>query len=291
MNNTNNIQKFYAVKKGNKPGIYKSWLECKNAVDGYKGPIYRKFNSEEDATIFLNNTTTQANTNAQSNITVNNNICKISDEDMKKINTMATHIQSNEYSDNINYNVNLWTCIDNDIYIFTDGSSRNITKNINKNKINSGIGIYLGLQCVNIKEQYIDKTNNQCELIAMDYAFRLIVRYHRELSELVSNGKTIKIVSDSEYCIKSCSTWLSQWKKNNWQTSSGYCVKNKSLIENIDASMTRIKLINNNLDDTHKLKVSLIHINSHQNPNTQNTGKFNMWFGNHIADLLATNKL
>ena len=43
----------------------------------------------------------------------------------------------------------------------------------------------------NIKEQYTDnKTNNQCELMALDYSFKLIVRYYRELIDL---NKVIKI--------------------------------------------------------------------------------------------------
>ncbi len=35
--------KFYAVKKGKKPGIYKSWDECKAQVDGYSGAVYKSF--------------------------------------------------------------------------------------------------------------------------------------------------------------------------------------------------------------------------------------------------------
>ena len=203
---------------------------------------------------------------------------------MDKIKELTKNIKSSQYSDDLNYNVDKWNIIENEIYIFTDGSSRK-----SKEFFNSGIGVYIGYQCTNIKEQYNDKTNNQCELMAMDYAFKLIVRYYRELSKL---SKLIKIVSDSEYSIKSCSVWLSAWKKNNWKTAKGEDVKNKELIESIDGSMLRIKMINSKLENDNKIKVKLIHINSHQPcPDINDKVNYNIWFGNYIADGLAQNTM
>lgn len=45
--------KYYAIKQGNKPGIYTSWAECEAQVKGYKGAQYKSFNNEEDAKEFL----------------------------------------------------------------------------------------------------------------------------------------------------------------------------------------------------------------------------------------------
>ncbi len=45
---------YYAVAKGNKTGIFTTWVECKNAVNGYKYAKYRKFNTHEEAQQFLN---------------------------------------------------------------------------------------------------------------------------------------------------------------------------------------------------------------------------------------------
>ena len=105
-------------------------------------------------------------------------------------------------------------------------------------------------------------------------------------------GKVIKIVSDSEYSIKSCSVWLSAWKKNNWKTAKGEDVKNKEIIESIDGSMMRIKIINSKLNTEQKIKVKLIHINSHQPcPDINDKIKFNIWFGNYVADGLAQNTI
>ena len=141
---------------------------------------------------------------------------------------------------------------------------------------------------INIKEQYQDRTNNQCELGALDYAFKLIVQYWKELSEM---GKIIKIVSDSEYSIKACSVWLNEWKRNNWKTKNGQDVKNRELIESIDASMLQIKSINASLEDNKKIKVKLIHVNSHQIPEFQDKFKYSIWFGNYVADGLSQNTI
>lgn len=45
--------KFYAVRKGKKPGIYKTWEECKAQVHGFKGAQYKKFESLDQAEAFM----------------------------------------------------------------------------------------------------------------------------------------------------------------------------------------------------------------------------------------------
>lgn len=45
--------KYYAVRKGKKPGIYRSWDACKAAVHGYPGAIYKSFPTEEEAKAFF----------------------------------------------------------------------------------------------------------------------------------------------------------------------------------------------------------------------------------------------
>ena len=46
-------QKYYAVKKGNVPGIYQTWDETKKQVDGYSGAIYKSFSTLADAENFI----------------------------------------------------------------------------------------------------------------------------------------------------------------------------------------------------------------------------------------------
>ena len=44
---------FYAVARGRKPGIYQSWEACLEQVDGFPGPIHRKFSTVEEAEWFV----------------------------------------------------------------------------------------------------------------------------------------------------------------------------------------------------------------------------------------------
>ncbi len=49
-------KKIYAVKKGKKTGIFKSWEECRDSVDGYPGAKYKGFLTEEEANEYLSGT-------------------------------------------------------------------------------------------------------------------------------------------------------------------------------------------------------------------------------------------
>ena len=49
-----NNKKFYAVKVGLVPGIYTTWAECQQNINGFSGAIYKSFETIEDAENFLN---------------------------------------------------------------------------------------------------------------------------------------------------------------------------------------------------------------------------------------------
>lgn len=46
-------QKFYAVKAGNKTGIFKDWPSCQDAIKGFSNAKYQSFISEEEAIAYL----------------------------------------------------------------------------------------------------------------------------------------------------------------------------------------------------------------------------------------------
>ena len=50
-------KKYYAVRVGKTPGIYLSWADCRDMVDGYPGAKYKGFDSVEEAERFLNGET------------------------------------------------------------------------------------------------------------------------------------------------------------------------------------------------------------------------------------------
>lgn len=45
--------KFYAVKKGRKPGIYEKWEDCKAQVSNFPGAEYKSFKTKPEATAYL----------------------------------------------------------------------------------------------------------------------------------------------------------------------------------------------------------------------------------------------
>lgn len=53
--------KYYAVKAGRKTGIYETWEECKEQIDGYKGQAYKSFKSLDDAYEYMGYTTSASN--------------------------------------------------------------------------------------------------------------------------------------------------------------------------------------------------------------------------------------
>lgn len=48
------MSKYYAVKVGKKPGIYRSWPETQAQVVGFSGAIYKSFTSKTEAEEFIN---------------------------------------------------------------------------------------------------------------------------------------------------------------------------------------------------------------------------------------------
>ncbi|TRY96409.1 hypothetical protein DNTS_033278 [Danionella cerebrum] len=49
---------FYAVRQGLKPGVYRTWEECKSQVDKFPSAIFKKFTSEKDAWAFVTSKST-----------------------------------------------------------------------------------------------------------------------------------------------------------------------------------------------------------------------------------------
>lgn len=51
--------KYYVVRKGKAPGIYRSWEECKAQVHGFSGAEYKSFKTEAEAKDYMGDSTGQ----------------------------------------------------------------------------------------------------------------------------------------------------------------------------------------------------------------------------------------
>ncbi|MCF0238102.1 MAG: ribonuclease HI [Sphaerochaetaceae bacterium] len=69
-------------------------------------------------------------------------------------------------------------------------------------------------------------TNNKMELTAVISAI--------EACNIIG-AKEISISTDSQYVKNGITTWIFNWKKNNWKTASKDPVKNKELWEKLDS--------------------------------------------------------
>ena len=142
--------KFYAVKVGHQPGIYTSWTECKNNVDGFQNPTFRKFSTLEEAQTFMTNSYVRKSSSAGKS---SNNAGKSSNGPKKYVNTdkylgkYQNLIESKPYLSEIPYTIEKWNKFKDELFIFTDGSYKN-----NGKELNSGFAVFLGKDCINVKE-------------------------------------------------------------------------------------------------------------------------------------------
>lgn len=65
--------KYYAVKKGFKTGIFNTWNECKQVVNGYSGAIYKSFSTLKEAQEYLGDVDRQVNVVIDKDIVDDNN--------------------------------------------------------------------------------------------------------------------------------------------------------------------------------------------------------------------------
>ena len=148
------------------------------------------------------------------------------------------------------------------IDIFTDGST---LFNQEPSKRRGGIGVFFGdNDNRNISEEIFGEvTNQRMELLA-------VIRGLKNC-----NSININIYTDSICVINSLTVWIFNWEKNNWKNAKGKDVKNKDLIMELN------ELIKSK-------NVNFHHVKAHQKKPNNNLD-YKLWYGNKMADYLATN--
>jgi len=177
---------FYAVHKGKRRGIYTDWLECKQNIFGVRHPVFKKFNTKEEAEHFLiHGFGTKVNQSMMDTLGVGSGSGGGGGggggigENIKTRD--VTDARDNSKIDgNENSNSETTQSVENDsqkhiIHIFTDGSLiRKKSKN-GKNgeqKLLCGYGIYIPAYGLMEELRYAgtihdNKTNNRGELKAI----------------------------------------------------------------------------------------------------------------------------
>lgn len=113
--------KFYAVKKGRKPGIYYSWDICKKMVDGYPGAIYKSFKTMEEAKAFVGaEVEGQTDVNAQTAVKGDAPVVKSAKNEAGGLQTTGSRLAAGSDKSHLQK--------ESKVYAFVDGSYNIATK-------------------------------------------------------------------------------------------------------------------------------------------------------------------
>ena len=189
---------YYVVHKGKKPGIYKTWNECKNQIDHFEGALFKKFCNKIDAENFLKNGFGE-NHKPKSLVRKENDDIR-NDEKIEK-----------ELEDS-----------DNKIFIYTDGSCIKFKNNLSK----AGYGIYIPSKNIKVAAPllYQKITNNRAELTAIIKSIEYL-----DENELL---KRICILTDSQYSMYLFNGTGERYEQNNYKMD-GKDVPNIDLIKKL----------------------------------------------------------
>lgn len=198
-------QSYYAVARGKCPGVYTTWLECKKQIDHFKGARFKKFTTEKDAQMFVEDKYIHPMTQT----TIDAFFKPVSDP----------------------------TESENNLIAFTDGAC---SANGRKGAKASFAVVWpyhreMDYGSKLIKEEV--QTNNRGEYTALIHALQ-------QADQLdPSKQKTLIVYTDSQLMINSLTQWLPNWKKNGWRKSNGEVIANLDLVQTLDALMHQRKTV------------------------------------------------
>ena len=186
--------KYYVVHKGRKPGIYNTWNECKAQVDGFNGPVFKKFENKDDAEIFLKE--------GFKNLKIPKFIKK-ENKDKNDEKLIENELNSKEKK----------------IFIYTDGSCIKFNNGIFK----AGYGIFIPSKNIRVSKPLLNQkqTNNRAELLS-------IIESINNLNEEEKKNKIV-IITDSQYSMYIFKDTGIRYEKDNFM-KDGKEVLNKDLI-------------------------------------------------------------
>ncbi|XP_068920875.1 ribonuclease H1 [Petaurus breviceps papuanus] len=225
---------FYAVRRGRKTGVFPTWSECQAQVNRFPGARFKKFATEDEAWAFVRNTASPDCSTEQKKksdtqdpeVKPRKRPCESSDEEeepcakLTKQNTDSVPLLSKE----------TFSYMGDAAVVYTDGCC----SSNGRRKARAGIGVYWGpSHPLNVGDRLPGRqTNQRAEIHAACKAIEQAK--NQNISKLV-------LYTDSMFTINGITSWVKDWKKNGWKTSTGKDVINKedfvkldTLIQDID---------------------------------------------------------
>ncbi|XP_028252351.1 ribonuclease H1 [Parambassis ranga] len=239
---------FYAVRKGFKPGVYKSWDECKSQVDKYPAAAFKKFASERDAWAFVRGVELsappeemQVRQSIESDVTLlpkrgpealeyiplgRKRCCS----DEEAVDHQTKRVKQSESSSS--ESTDGFTYMGDAVVVYTDGCcSANGQKGAR-----AGIGVYWGHNHpLNVAERLEGRqTNQRAEIQAACRALELAKE--RDIKKLV-------LYTDSKFTINGVTSWVKNWKLNGWRLKSGGQITNKEDFVKLDRLNAQLEVV------------------------------------------------
>lgn len=232
--------KFYAVKKGRKPGIYHNWPDAQAQVNGYSGAVFKSFDNMMDAINFIGEAPADSLAKLQ----------PAEDElqaAIQKIQQGDASVRPSRVADSAQETgrVTPISHYDKDgqgpypVHVYTDGGCRN-TGNVSGGHVketDKAAWAYLILDSDDQRYPghggWYGATNNVMEMTAF-------LKSLKKLEELGLADEEILFSLDSRYVLDSVSNdfdhpaWLTGWKKRGFKR-----VKNADLWQEIDQELQK----------------------------------------------------
>lgn len=229
---------FYAVAKGKTPGIFSTWPECQDQIVGFKGAVYKKFSTEEEASQFVQERGTGVVDKRSPSKKKEDNVSSTKNSsDKKDSSSDSTSLKRRSSNDEVESSKpkkiklieevrdgNKFS-VDDDgfLIVYTDGACGFNGKHGAK----AGIGVYFGKDHkLNVSEPVRGRaTNNTAEIQAAAKAL--------EITKKAGFDKVI-LNTDSQFMINCSTSWMPNWKKNDWKKKDGSEVINKEDLIKLD---------------------------------------------------------
>ncbi|KAJ0026561.1 hypothetical protein NQD34_017561 [Periophthalmus magnuspinnatus] len=219
---------YYAVRKGLKPGVYKTWDECKTQVDKFPAAVFKKFPTEKDAWAFVRG---------------ENPIVSPPKPETAQISDPAPAVLPKRGPEPLQYiplgpkrrhrgeeeqetpqkrakqeatSSSDFTYMGDSVVVYTDGCC----SSNGKSSAQAGIGVYWGpYHPLNVSERLEGRqTNQRAEIQAACRALELAK---------ANNIHKLVLYTDSKFTINGVTSWVKSWKLNGWRLKSGGEIVNK----------------------------------------------------------------
>ncbi|WEV39914.1 ribonuclease H family protein [Lactobacillus sp. ESL0684] len=234
--------KFYAVRKGREPGIYRSWDAAKQQVNGYSNAEYKSFKNITDATDYLGWGQTERNEVLQKDEdTLERAVAKIkrASQQVKPPTKPAKLVTAKRKPAKTTRSNHFKSSNPSDFFaaIYTDGGTRN-TGNYKGGHVKAtdkAAWAYLiewqeagQQQATSDSNGEFGATNNKMELTALIEALKKLIK-------LGFNQQRLLFTLDSQYVLEPINKgWLKSWKKRGWKKSSKGEIANLACWQELD---------------------------------------------------------